>query len=135
MPTVAMNAQVFGFLVLAGGTIFGQVLLALQQQPTNPSYHDIWSVLDRYGLPMAILSVIFWFGYKVFWPFMTSLIAANQELMKAELAHSRDQIKNQGDQFVAALAKRDELLRTEFQSLHDRLDDGFKSVLAQRQPK
>ena len=104
-----------------------QVVLAMQTGggSSQPSYHDIWSVLDRYGLPMAILSIMFWFGYRVFWPFMISLVTANQELMKTELAQSRQEMKTQGEAFVAALSRRDEILKAEFNRLHDRLDRDF----------
>ncbi len=131
MPTGTMNLEILGFLTLAAGTIFGQFLIALQTTP-QPTYRDIWSVLDRYGLPMAILAAMFLFGYRVLWPFVTSLIASSQELMRTELGYSREQMKHQGEQFLAALTRRDEIMKAEFASLHQRLDNGFKALLEHR---
>lgn len=104
------------------------MMQAAANSSNAPTYHDIWSVLDRYGLPMAILAIMFWFGYRIFWPFMVSLVTANQELMKTELAHAREEMKVQGERFVAALERRDEILKVEFSRLHEKLNEGFNEA-------
>jgi len=111
-----------------------QLALLLQagaSQPVDQHYQDVWSVVDRYGLPMAILTVMFWFGYRIFWPFMLTLVAANQETMKSELAHAREEMKLQGEVFVAALTRRDEVMQAGFTSMHDHVTRSFEALRAE----
>jgi len=101
----------------------------LLAQATSPSAHDVLSLMDRYGLPLAMLVAFVWFVYKVLWPFMTKEVEGYREITKAQLAEGRADMRTQAAKaeaqaaaFLAALASRDDLLRVEFERLHDRLD-------------
>lgn len=98
----------------------------MQQAAIPAPYRDVWSVLDRYGLPVAILGVMFWFGYRVLWPFMMDLVKADREMWKAQLSDSQNQIKAQTAAFLSALDKQHELMRVEFDKLHERLEREYR---------
>ena len=99
---------------------------AQQSQPAVPTvtndYREIGSLIDRYGLAAVFLLLVVLFITRWLWPLLVKIIETDREMWKAQLATAQERLEKQGAAFLAALDRRDDILKVEFSKLHERLD-------------
>ncbi len=76
-------------------------------------------ILDRYGIPLGILVIVAWFGYKRIWPLILQQITDAQRRLDRTTAEF---LKSNGE-FVQALKEHSEVMHNGFERINDRLDD------------
>jgi hypothetical protein len=72
---------------------------------------EVWErLLDKFGLPLAMLAAFIFFFWKGVWPFLQD-----------QIREARESGKEDQREFMAALARRDELVKEELQAFRDGL--------------
>ncbi len=72
---------------------------------------EVWErLLDKFGLPLAMLAAFVFFFWKGIWPFL------QDQIREARVARQRDQ-----KEFLEALARRDEVVKEELQAFREGL--------------
>lgn len=93
------------------------------------------TVVDRYGLPLAMLAVMAYAVYKLIWPVLIRQIDESRAQMKDQLKDSNDRFDKASDEFLKALQRRDEMLAHSFKELHARLDRDRDAAKAEKKLK
>lgn len=80
-----------------------------------------YGVIDRYGLPVAVLIVGGLAFYKLVWPLLLRQIDTTTKILLKQLEDAQQRIDKSGDDFLEALKRRDAIMEREFTKLHERL--------------
>jgi len=84
---------------------------------------DLWkTILSQSGLAVTLLLAVGWIGLKIILPWMQRLIDANRQESKENLEYARAQLEKQTADFLSALQRRDEQLKTMSIDFIERLD-------------
>jgi hypothetical protein len=83
-----------------------------------------YGVIDRYGLPVAVLIVGGLAFYKLVWPLLLRQIDTTTKILLKQLEDAQQRIDKSGDDFLEALKRRDAIMEREFTKLHERLGEG-----------
>jgi len=81
----------------------------------NP--HDIWSILDRYGLPIVALLIVVLAIYKLVWP----LLLRQMAIISTQLDIAQERLEKSQSEFMRALERRDAIMSQGFADLHTEL--------------
>lgn len=76
------------------------------------------TVVDRYGLPLAMLGVLAYVVYKLIWPVLIRQIDESRQQMKEQLKDANDRAEKQTGEFLHALQRRDDILEKGLKEIH-----------------
>lgn len=73
---------------------------------------DFIEILNRYGVPVVALVAIAVFVWKGIWPFLLRHLENTQKLLEDQLAAAQEERRQSMREFMAAIARRDEVAAT-----------------------
>lgn len=82
----------------------------------------VWSVLDRYGLPLFLLIIVLWFIYKIGWPAFNSQLDISRKVLEAQLDKAQERLESSNKEFLRALERRDAILEKGLGEIRDSLN-------------
>ena len=78
---------------------------------------SVWSILDRYGLPIAMLAVVLIALYKFIWPLLLNQIEGSRKMLTEQLEASQTRLDGVNREFLKALERRDQIMEKGFADL------------------
>lgn len=78
---------------------------------------NIWSILDRYGLPLAMLCVVMFAIYKLVWPLLLSQIEGSRATLITQLEAANKRLDNSQASFLKALEDQNTVMQDGFSRL------------------
>lgn len=85
-------------------------------------------VMDRYGLPVAMLGVVTLAVYKLFWPMLVRQIDEGRQQMKEQLKESNARFDHATGEFLKALDRRDDVLQKGLKEIHTLLERELSAI-------
>lgn len=86
---------------------------------------ESYTVIDRYGLPVAVLISLGMAVKFLLWPLILKLIENNQK----QLDESNKRMEKMSSDFLGSLKYRDDMLASEFAKFYNRIDERLKGKL------
>jgi exopolyphosphatase/pppGpp-phosphohydrolase len=81
---------------------------------------EVWEhLIDRYGLPLAVLAAVLFFLWRWVLPFLKERITAAEAALREQVLAAREARREDQTQFLAALANRDRINEAHTRALRD----------------
>lgn len=87
---------------------------------TAQQVDNYFGVVDRYGLPGAVLVVFGLAFYKLIWPLLLRQIDSTTKILMKQLEDAQARADKSAEEFLRALERRDTVMEREFTKLHER---------------
>ena len=78
---------------------------------------SVWSITDRYGLPLGMLAVVLIALYKFIWPLLLNQIEGTRKTLTEQLEASQTRLDGVNREFLKALERRDDIMEKGFADL------------------